>query len=128
MADKIQHWLDLAEYDFETAKAMLQTSRFLYVGFMCHQAVEKALKAAAYKETGEAPPKIHNLIRLSELSGLRDGFSEKQKGFLRQLNPMNIEARYTENKNRILQLLSHEVCAEMIAETEELLCLIKARL
>ena len=42
---KIQYWLDMAGYDLDTAKAMLSTGRYLYVGFMCHQAVEKSLKA-----------------------------------------------------------------------------------
>lgn len=37
MDEKVAYWLDLAEYDLETAMAMLETKRFLYVGFMCHQ-------------------------------------------------------------------------------------------
>ena len=41
-----RYWASLAEYDLETAGAMLRTARHLYVGFMCHQAVEKMLKAA----------------------------------------------------------------------------------
>ncbi len=45
MEDRIQYWIDLADYDLETAKAMRQTQRYLYVGFMCHQAIEKILKA-----------------------------------------------------------------------------------
>jgi hypothetical protein len=32
--DKFQYWIDLAEYDIETAKVMLQSGRYLYVGFM----------------------------------------------------------------------------------------------
>jgi HEPN domain-containing protein len=36
--DKTEYWLDLAKYDLETAKAMLYSKRYLYVGFMCHQA------------------------------------------------------------------------------------------
>jgi len=39
---KVQYWQEMSEYDLATAKAMLQTGRYLYVGFMCHQAVEKA--------------------------------------------------------------------------------------
>ena len=128
MLDKTLYWLDLAEYDFETAKAMLQTKRLLYVGFMCHQTIEKALKATVFQATGTAPPKIHNLIRLSELSGLREALSEEQREFLRYLNPMNIEARYAENKLRILEQLTLESCQEMIAQTEELLCWIKTQL
>jgi len=35
--------VDLAQYDLETAQVMLDGGRFLYVGFMCHQVVEKSL-------------------------------------------------------------------------------------
>jgi HEPN domain-containing protein len=40
---KSSYWDDMAEYDLETARAMQSTGRYLYVGFMCHQAVEKKL-------------------------------------------------------------------------------------
>jgi hypothetical protein len=42
--EKIKYWIDLSDYDLETAVAMLSTERFLYVGFMCHQATRKYLK------------------------------------------------------------------------------------
>jgi predicted nucleotidyltransferase len=35
--------MEMADYDSGTAKAMFQTERYLYVGFMAHQAIEKAL-------------------------------------------------------------------------------------
>ena len=34
--DKVAHWLDIADYDLDTAEAMYQTGRRLYVAFMCH--------------------------------------------------------------------------------------------
>lgn len=40
MNEKVKYWIDLAEYDFETAKAMFDTKRYLYVGFMCHQTID----------------------------------------------------------------------------------------
>lgn len=43
MDDRIKYWVEMAEYDFDTAKAMLDTKRYLYVGFMCHQVIEKML-------------------------------------------------------------------------------------
>ena len=43
MNEKIQYWIDIAEYDLETAKVMLEGKRFLYVGFMCHQVTEKMI-------------------------------------------------------------------------------------
>ena len=38
--DKIEYWLEIAQYDLVSAKAMLESKRFLYVGFLCHQVVE----------------------------------------------------------------------------------------
>lgn len=43
MIDKVKYWLELADYDYETALAMLESKRYLYVGFMCHQTIEKSL-------------------------------------------------------------------------------------
>ena len=43
--EKVAYWVDLSEYDIETAMAMQKTKRYLYVGFMCHQAIEKIFKA-----------------------------------------------------------------------------------
>jgi len=48
---KITYWIDLAEYDIVTATAMMKTKRYLYVGFMAHQAIEKILKAYFVKNT-----------------------------------------------------------------------------
>lgn len=45
MEDRVKYWSDLSDYDFDTAKAMFTTGRWLYVGFMCHQTIEKIFKA-----------------------------------------------------------------------------------
>jgi HEPN domain-containing protein len=45
MNEKSTYWIEIADYDFETAKAMLASKRYLYVGFMCHQVIEKTIKA-----------------------------------------------------------------------------------
>jgi len=38
--EKKEYWLDIARYDLVSAKAMLESKRFLYVGFLCHQVAE----------------------------------------------------------------------------------------
>ena len=40
--DKVDYWLKIADYDLETARAMLNSGRYLYVGFMCHQTKESS--------------------------------------------------------------------------------------
>ena len=84
--DKSEYWIEIAEYDLETAKAMQDTSRFLYVGFMCHQVVEKSLKASIAK-TGTIPPKVHSLIRLAELSGVNMLLDVNQTALLYEFLP-----------------------------------------
>ncbi|MDR0499394.1 MAG: HEPN domain-containing protein, partial [Holophagales bacterium] len=94
----IGYWLDLADYDFETEKAMLSTGRYLYVGFMCHQTIEKALKAIISRgcEEGNIPPKTHHLLKLADRAGLFNKMPAKLQTVLKTLNPLHIEARYPE--------------------------------
>jgi HEPN domain-containing protein len=78
MNSKIQCWLDIADYDLETAKAMLKTKRYLYVGFMCHQVIEKGLWAYYVYALKETPPYTHNLMYLSEKGGPIEFLTIKQ--------------------------------------------------
>ena len=130
MNETTQYWLDIADYDIETARAMLKTGRYLYVGFMCHQVIEKALKAVIAQncKEGEIPPKIHHLLKLADRADLFDKMSSKQQLFIKELNPMNVEARYPEYKDKIAAGLSNDICVEILTETEELLCWIKEQL
>ena len=118
----------MAIYDFESAKAMLETKRYLYVGFMCHQTIEKILKAYFCKYSSETPPYTHNLTKLAKLSSLYEEFLDEQKDFLDLLEPLNIEARYPSDKELLLKSLNEQKCSELIKETEELLLWIKAKL
>ena len=87
--DKVKYWVELADYDFETAQAMFETKRFLYVGFMCHQVIEKILKAYWSSVLEEPALKIHSLSRLAEKSGLDKEMSEEQTDFIDALEPLN---------------------------------------
>lgn len=65
----VKIWMDRVEYDFETAQAMYKAGRYLYVVFMCQQAVEKTLKAILAFQGKEIKP-IHHLSKLAELAGI----------------------------------------------------------
>ena len=130
MNERVKYWLDLADYDIESAKVMLKGGRYLYVGFMCHQTIEKSLKAVIARDCveGEIPPKIHHLLKLADRAGLFSKMSPEQQSFLKVLNPMNIEARYPEYKERVAAGLSKDICVKILAGTEEMLCWIKEQL
>lgn len=70
--EKIKYWQDLAEYDFDTANAMLNSKRYLYVGFMCHQVIEKMMKAYYSAKNDDSPPYTHNLKHLANKTGIYD--------------------------------------------------------
>jgi len=70
MNEKAKYWVELAEYDLETARVMLNNGRFLYVGFMCHQVIEKMLKACYVNSHQDIPPYTHNLKYLAEKAAL----------------------------------------------------------
>ena len=125
---KIEYWLESAEYDLQTARAMLETKRLLYVGFMCHQVIEKALKGIYVSHDPDAElPYIHKLLRLANLSGVYDEMSDAQKELLDVLSPLNIEARYPMHKELLLQSLTYERCETMIRETEDLYAWLKTK-
>ncbi len=126
--EKVEYWLDSADYDLETAKAMLDTGRLLYVGFMCHQTAEKALKGVLVaRKPCEELPYIHKLARLANLSGVSEEMREEQLQLLDTLSPLNIEARYPLHKERLLKSLTPERCKTLIHETEALLLWLKTK-
>lgn len=119
MNDKVKYWISIAEYDFETAEAMLKTERFLYVGFMCHQTIEKLLKAVIEKERiSDVPPKIHNLLRLANIANI--ALPDKYMKLISYLNPLNIEARYPSYKNNLTKILTKDRCQELLIQTREM--------
>lgn len=119
--DQSSYWFESAEYDLQTAHAMLQTRRLLYVGFMCHQTVEKALKGIfVVRKPEEDLPYIHKLMRLANLSGISEEMSEEQLSLLDLLSPLNIESRYPMHKSKLMASLTVERCETMIKETEAL--------
>jgi len=114
------YWIELSEYDLETAEAMLKSNRYLYVGFMAYQAIEKILKGCFVRLQQESPPRFHNLTRLARKSGIYEHLSENQKDFIDTLEPLNIETRYPTDKDLLLKSLTEPRCIELLQHTREL--------
>jgi HEPN domain-containing protein len=127
MNGKAEYWLALAREDMDVARVLLGGGKRLYAGFMCHLAAEKALKARL-ESLEIQPPKLHNLVRLAGLGEIFDAMSASQQRLLASLGPLNIEARYPQQKSAIAEALTVEACGRLIAETEEMIAWIAARL
>ncbi len=115
---KIGYWLDTAHYDLVSAKTMLESKRFLYVGFLCHQVIEKCLKAYFWHTQKKEPPYSHNLLFLSEESKFDELSGQEHFSLFNELMPLNIQARYPEDRELLLKTLTTRKCEELYIKTK----------
>ncbi|MBI2432472.1 MAG: HEPN domain-containing protein [Candidatus Hydrogenedentes bacterium] len=89
----IDHFLQTGLKDWKFAQETLERGKTDYALFFAHLAVEKLLKAHVARVRQEMPPRIHNLVKLAELSQLKDKLPVVS---LAELNVYNLEGRYPE--------------------------------
>lgn len=111
-------WAERAIYDLDTARAMLESKRYLYVLFCCQQAVEKMLKAIIAKRSQELPPRLHQLVRLAERAQVP--LNDEQADFLRELSTHYIQSRYPEEIEDISSQVSVQHARQVVEKTEEI--------
>ena len=126
--EKVQYWLGIANYDIETAETLQRGGRWLYVAFMCHQVIEKTLKAYWCATSEDDPPYTHNHKRLADGCGLYALMSADQRDFIETITNYNIEARYPEDKDALARTLTEDYCLRMIDETKQMQQWIEGRL
>lgn len=112
------NWIELADYDIETARHMLATGRYLYVVFLCHLALEKLLKAHVAEVTQTVPIKTHDLIYLVKKSGLK--LLEHHLDFVGKINTSSIPTRYPDDLQRSLKEYPRSVADDYLNQTMEL--------
>jgi HEPN domain-containing protein len=116
--EKIDYWVDLSDYDLESAEVMLFGKRYLYVGFLCHQAIEKILKGCYTKLKEETPPFTHDLPYLAVKGDFYELFSQAQKEFMDEIEPLNIKTRYPDYKKEVVKKLTYERCVTLLEQTK----------
>ncbi len=125
LQEKVEHWLDIAEYDLETAAAMQNSQRYLYTVFMCQQAVEKLLKALYLQQKGEEAPRTHNLAYLFNALNLPDA---PDADIFSTLNAYYIKGRYPSYKRKLSQMLDKQTSQNLLNRSEEVFKWLKSQL
>jgi HEPN domain-containing protein len=120
---QIEYWINSAKSDLDTAELLIRESRYTHGLFFCHLVIEKALKAHVTKETGEIPPKTHNLVYLLDLTNLE--FEKEYEDFLGILMKYQLEGRYPDF-NPVIP--SEENVLEYLNKTKMLLLWIERKL
>ena len=118
--EKVQYWLDIVTEDLELSEFLFKNGRWLYAAFMCHQVVEKMLKAYWTATRDDVPPYIHEHKRLAELCGLYGQMDASQRSFLNEIRLMNIEARYPDYKRTVARSLNEDRTRHIVEQTKQM--------
>lgn len=124
--EKYEHWEDIAKYDLETAEAMFHAGRYLYVVFMCQQAIEKLTKGLYILKKGEEAPKTHNIYNVLKNTfdtDLKDdSFTEKEKEyapFFAELLAYYISERYPSYREKLSKSVKQAKASEVLNRSRE---------
>ena len=117
--DIARKWLEQVDEDMLAADALYHSGRWLYIGFLCHQAIEKLIKAYWFAMRDDEPFYLHNHFRLLEGCGLKAMLSEEQRRFIEIMSPMYIAARYPEYKSQVARMLNENGSAYIIEQTKK---------
>ncbi len=126
MEKRTKEWLKQSAYDMDTAVYMHEGGRHIYAVFMCHLAVEKALKGLYYEKRRDIPPKSHNLIYLLNEIGIKPP-TEPGK-FIVKLNEASVPTRYPENLTKLQKVYNKIVVKDILSSGKELITWIKRQL
>ncbi|MBM3333290.1 HEPN domain-containing protein [Candidatus Sumerlaeota bacterium] len=119
MGKTAEEWLKQADYDIETADYMFSSGRYFYAVFMCHMALEKALKGLYVERLKETVPKKHNLVYFLNKIGIVP--PEHIGRFLVRLNEASVVTRYPESLDKLAHQYTDVVVREILDSGKEAL-------
>jgi len=117
MKETVKQWLKQSRYDYETARAMHKTGRYLYVAFMCQQSIEKYLKALICAKTNKMPPYVHNLTSLAGY--LKLVIDEDRLDLLDILSRYYLTTRYPVVKQKLSKSIDKKESFELLKKTRD---------
>ncbi len=126
MQKQTKEWLYQSQYDFDTAEIMYSSGRYIYAVFMCHLAIEKALKGLLFEQTRSVPPKSHNLVLL--LTRLEERPPDPLGKVIVRLSEARIPTRYPEDLAKAQKDFSEPIVREVLNSGKEVLDWIKKQL
>ena len=109
------NWLQSMEYDLKTVSTLLKDRKYIYVVFMCHLAIEKALKAVLSEMFKELPPYTHNLNRLIELGNIK--LPHKHQDFINKINLQSVPTRYPEDFKKLSKEFDKKIAELYLKQT-----------
>jgi HEPN domain-containing protein len=119
--EKYEQWLEYAQYDLDTADAMYHAGRWLYVTFMCQQAVEKLVKGLYVLYIDDNVPRVHNIRNVISrfAEKLSDSVTDERYRLFDNLTSCYMNTRYPEYKQKMSNLITEKEARELFAQSKE---------
>ena len=123
--EKYAHWEDIALYDLGTAEAMFQSGRYLYVVFMCQQAIEKIAKGLFVLYTDREAPRTHNIHLIMRtlfdegaLASESAEYDRAHAPFFAELLAYYISERYPSYREKLSASVSGDKAKDVLERTK----------
>ncbi|GMO44375.1 MAG: HEPN domain-containing protein [Treponemataceae bacterium] len=118
--EKYEYWLDIAQYDLATAETMYRDGRWLYVVFMCQQAIEKLVKGLYGLYLPDTPPKLHdiNAIFAKFENKLQEQCSAENTVLFDQLSAFYLNNRYPEYTKKLSAAVTEDRAKEILEKSK----------
>ncbi|OGM99124.1 MAG: hypothetical protein A2817_00290 [Candidatus Yanofskybacteria bacterium RIFCSPHIGHO2_01_FULL_39_8b] len=123
MKSKTLSWIKIADDDFAVAKDNFKDKHYAHAVYMCHQTIEKYLKALVQELTDQIPPYTHNFNILMEASGVF--FSQEIENKILLLAPHYIPTRYPEELEKLKEQYTEEATQNYIKNALEIITWLK---
>jgi HEPN domain-containing protein len=120
--EKFGYWLEQAQYDLDTADAMFTSKRWIYVIFMCQQAIEKLVKGlyGLYLDF-DSIPKVHRIAHIAE--GFEDKLSQPISAdayaLFDLLSSYYLNNRYPDYSDKLAKQTDQRKARETLDKTKE---------
>ena len=114
----VQYWLDTANNDYKTMLNLYESKDYNWSLFIGHLVIEKLLKALYVKNIDINVPRIHDLLRLAEKSGLP--IDDDKKELFDIITTFNLNTRYPDYKQSFYNKCTYEFTTEYIEKIKEL--------
>lgn len=118
-----EEWYKQSDYDIDVAQYMFDGGRYFYAVFMCHLALEKALKELFQKVMQKIPEKTHSLVYLVKETGI--GLPEEIGKFIVKINTASVVVRYPEDTAKLQKEYDKLVVSGFLEKSREALEWIK---
>ena len=116
--DIVDYWIETSNKDYNTMFNLYDSKDYHWSLFIGHLVIEKLIKGIYVKNIDDNPPRIHDLLRLAERSGIET--TEDQKNILDLITTFNISARYPDYTKEFYDKCDYEFTTNSINSIKEL--------